>query len=108
MNHCGFRTLAILAVGACLGAGFQALFFSAAPSAIAETGKPTPDVKAIAAELEAIKGKLPDQSHAMEDVSHHFANLWFAVQDKNWPLATFYLDETRSHLRWAVRISTLR
>ena len=40
----------------------------------------------------------------MEDVSHHFSNLWFAVQKENWPLATFYLNETRSHLRWAVRI----
>jgi len=61
-------------------------------------------LKTLSAQIEAINGKLPDQSHAMEDVSHHYANLWFAVQKDNWPLATFYLNETRSHLRWAVRI----
>jgi len=38
----------------------------------------------------------------------HFANLWFAGQSKNWPLAQFYLAETRSHLRWAVRIVPVR
>lgn len=40
----------------------------------------------------------------MEDVSYHFSNLWFAVQKENWSLADFYNNETRSHLRWAVRI----
>ena len=47
---------------------------------------------------------VPDQSHAMADVSYHFSNLWFAGQGEDWPLAQFYADETRSHLRWAVRI----
>lgn len=54
--------------------------------------------------IEAIKGHLPDQAHAMQDVGYHFANLWFAAQKQNWPLADFYAKETRSHLRWAVRI----
>ena len=40
----------------------------------------------------------------MQDVSYHFSNLWFAAQKENWPLAEFYNNETRSHLRWAVRI----
>ena len=51
---------------------------------------------------------VPDQSHAMKDVGYHFSNLWFAGQKQNWPLAKFYLDETRSHLRWAVRIIPVR
>jgi hypothetical protein len=55
-----------------------------------------------------LKGRVPDQSHAMKDVGYHFANLWFAGQKKNWPLAKFYLDETRSHLKWAVRIIPIR
>ena len=59
-------------------------------------------------ELEQLRGRLPSQSHAMMDVGYHFANLWFAGQSKNWPLAQFYLDETRSHLRWAVRIVPVR
>lgn len=60
------------------------------------------------AELEQLRARLPDQAHAMKDVGYHFTNLWFAAQAKNWPLARFYLDETRSHLRWAVRITPVR
>ena len=48
------------------------------------------------------------QSHAMADVGYHFANLWFAAQERNWPLATFYYDETLSHIRWTIRIRPIR
>src|SRR5438477_3922664 len=51
---------------------------------------------------------LPDQSHAMVDVGYHFANLWFAADKENWPLAKYYLQETRSHLNWAVRLHPVR
>ncbi len=60
------------------------------------------------AEIEAINGKLPDQSHAMQDVSYHFSNLWFAGKHDNWDLANFYWSETRSHLHWAIRIIPVR
>jgi hypothetical protein len=73
---------------------------------------PSPDPAAQIAQLKAeindLKGRVPDQSHVMKDVGYHFANLWFAAEAKNWPLAKFYLDETRSHLRWAVRIIPVR
>src|SRR5438477_2066573 len=69
---------------------------------------PTNELAALRAEIEQLKAKVPDQSHAMKDVGYHFANLWFAGQRKNWPLAKFYLDETRSHLKWAVRIIPIR
>ncbi|TWU13120.1 hypothetical protein CA54_19460 [Symmachiella macrocystis] len=63
---------------------------------------------ALRAELDMIKGKLPGQAHAMMDVAYHYDNLWFAGQHGNWPLAQFYFNETRSHLRWAVRIIPVR
>lgn len=66
------------------------------------------EVEKLRAEVERLKGLVPDQAHAMEDVGYHFANLWFAAEQKNWPLADFYLAETRSHLRWAVRIRPVR
>jgi hypothetical protein len=66
------------------------------------------EIDRLKAEIEQIKGRLASQSHAMMDVDYHFANLWFAGQAKNWPLAQFYLNETRSHLRWAVRIIPVR
>ena len=58
--------------------------------------------------LAEICGRLPSQSHAMMDVDYHFSNLWFAGQAGNWPLAAFYLNETRSHLNWAVRLRPVR
>jgi hypothetical protein len=59
-------------------------------------------------ELQQLKDKVPDQAHAMISVAYHFNNLWFAGEAKNWPLAEFYWGETRSHLRWAVRIIPVR
>src|SRR4051812_5359006 len=97
-------SIVAFALGACIGAVVYAALNGGNHAAIAQTTKPEPDLPSLAAEIEAIKGKLPDQSHAMQDVSYHFSNLWFAAQEGNWPLAKFYLDETRSHLRWAVRI----
>ena len=41
----------------------------------------------------------------MEDVSFHYSNLWFAGQKKNWPLAMFYYNETRNHIRWLLQKS---
>jgi len=66
------------------------------------------EIAQLTADLEQLRGRLPSQSHAMMDVDYHFTNLWFAGQSKNWSLAQFYLDETRSHLRWAVRIIPVR
>jgi len=34
----------------------------------------------------------------------HFANLWFAGQAGNWPLANYYFSEGRNHIRWLIRI----
>ena len=78
--------------------------------ALAQSDAPAsnPDLATLKAEIERLKGMVPDQSHAMKDVAYHFTNLWFAAQQRNWPLADFYLSETRSHLHWAVRINPVR
>ena len=70
------------------------------PSPAAST-EPPPD--SVAARVKALEDLIPSQSHMMADVGDHFANLWFAGRAENWPLADFYLSETRSHLRWAIR-----
>jgi hypothetical protein len=98
-------TLAVILLGVCFGAAGHAILTAESPEAIAQTNAPAPK---LTAELEAIRGKLPDQAHVMQDVGYHFSNLWFAGQNKHWELATFYLGETRSHLRWAVRIIPVR
>ena len=60
------------------------------------------------ARVQALEDLVPSQSHMMADVGDHFTNLWFAGRAENWPLADFYLAETRSHLRWAVRRIPIR
>lgn len=92
-----------------LGAGLLLLLRSQAQAPQPpRTSESTNEIAALRAEIDQLKGKVPDQSHAMKDVGYHFANLWFAGQNKNWSLARFYLDETRSHLKWAVRIIPVR
>jgi hypothetical protein len=71
-------------------------------------GDAAAEIARLKAEIEQLRGRLPDQSHVMKDVGYHFSNLWFAAGAKNWPLAKFYLDETRSHLKWAVRVNPVR
>ncbi|HEV8378779.1 MAG TPA: hypothetical protein VGP99_08005 [Tepidisphaeraceae bacterium] len=66
------------------------------------------DVATLKAEVARLKGMVTDQSHVMADVGYHYCNLWFAGQSENWPLAQFYADETRSHLKWAVRVIPVR
>jgi hypothetical protein len=65
-------------------------------------------VDATQPDLQTVSERLPDQANVMADVGYHFANLWFAADKQNWPLANYYLSETRSHLKWAVRIHPVR
>jgi cytochrome c553 len=67
-----------------------------------------PPPEDLAARVKGLEDLLPSQSHMMADVGDHFTNLWFAGTAENWPLADFYLSETRSHLRWAVRRIPIR
>ena len=81
-----------------------------APAAHAQgiAARPAPELAALRADVDVLKGKATDQSHVMADVGYHFANLWFAGENKNWPLAKFYCDETRAHINWAVRVIPVR
>jgi cytochrome c553 len=88
--------LLVSAVGACVSVAAQ------------ESGSAEPDLAALQEEVAALRRLLPSQSHTMIDVEYHFANLWFAGMERNWPLAGFYLNERRSHLNWAVRVRPVR
>jgi cytochrome c553 len=67
-----------------------------------------PSNEELLARIEALETLAPDQAPIMADVGYHFGNLWFAGRAENWPLAEFYLAETGSHLRWAVRRIPIR
>jgi hypothetical protein len=60
------------------------------------------------ADIKKLQELIPDQAAVMSHLSYHFTNLWFAGNEENWPLADFYLSETRSNLRWAVRAKPIR
>jgi hypothetical protein len=105
------RSLLLFAGGAVLGAfivtrvlplpGTQA----AGPAAAVGEGV---DLAALRADVDRLKEAVPSQSHAMTDVGYQYANLWFAGEKQNWPLAQFYFNETRSHIRWTIRIRPVR
>jgi len=113
-QHLDLRSGVLLAIG--IGVG---LFLSGAAGLLlgplvlqghAQQILPPKPSAAVTAQLDlqTLSERSPDQSHAMADVGYHFANLWFAADKQNWPLANYYLDETRSHLRWAVRLHPVR
>jgi hypothetical protein len=60
------------------------------------------------AEVKALRAGAPDQAAVMTLEAYHFTNLWFAVDQENWPLAGFYLGEARKNLSLAVRILPVR
>jgi hypothetical protein len=96
-------TRAILVV---ISLSMVAISIGCEQTSTAESSQVSPEN--LAARVKALEDLLPSQSHMMADVSDHFANLWFAGSAENWPLADFYLAETKSHLRWAVRRIPIR
>ncbi len=105
------RASALIGTGAVLGFLLNAVIQW--PSGIVETRasaeeKPTGAPEVTKAPSAPSTNNGPDQSHAMVDVGYHFANLWFAADKENWPLAKYYLQGTRSHLNWAVRLHPVR
>jgi hypothetical protein len=65
-------------------------------------------VAELRAEIKKLEQLAPDQAAIMTHVAYHWSNLWFAVDQENWPLAEFYLSETRNNLKWAVRSKPFR
>ena len=108
------RPVTLLAVGFGAGlvlSGFSELLFEPLvlqANAQSNMARKVSDTDKAQFDLNTFAGDLPDQSHVMADVGYHFANLWFAADKQNWPLANYYLGETRSHLRWVVRIRPVR
>src|SRR6266568_2288679 len=89
------RASALIGTGAVLGFLLNAVIQW--PSGIVETRasaeeKPTLALAVTNAPSAPSTNNGPDQSHAMVDVGYHFANLWFAADKGNWPLAKYYLQ----------------
>jgi hypothetical protein len=65
-------------------------------------------LESLQGEVDYLRSAMPGQAFAMTQVAYNFSNLWFAVEAENWPLAQFYLNETRGRLRWAMRVTPVR
>jgi cytochrome c553 len=79
-----------------------------APLFAAEAEKEEPTMESLQAEVARLTSIMPGQAQAMTQIAYNFSNLWFAAQAGNWPLAKFYIDETRVRIRWAMRITPNR
>jgi hypothetical protein len=103
MTHLRFLRGALLVVlGFALGGLFVTAWEHSTASAQRENAAAPPNPQA---DLQRLKDIVPPFSHPMVDVGYHAANLWFAVQKKNWPLANYYWGETRNRLRWEVALN---
>jgi len=72
----------------------------------ADTQTPVPG--GVAADVAQLKKITPVQAHTMHDVGYHWANLWFAAEKKNWPLAMYFFREARQAVRWTILIRPVR
>jgi hypothetical protein len=100
------KSLVIFIVGALIGGlivwKIPAMGQQAAAKDQTKTEAPKVDLAALNNDVAKLKSIVPSNSHIMEDVSFHYTNLWFAGQKKNWPLALFYYNESRNHIKWLI------
>src|SRR6266853_5409817 len=106
------RVVVPAVIGALIGGG--AVSYRHRNDVTAAAGTPVSDARskddldALRADVARLKTNAPSQSHTMSDVGYHWTNLWFAGEKKNWPLATFYFQETRQHILWTIRLRPVR
>ena len=103
MNTNRIRSLQMLALGAILGCLFVSSWER--PTAMAQQNSPQANPATMPADLAHLKDIIPPNSHPMVEVGMFAANLWFAGQKRNWPLANYYLNETRNRIRWEVHLN---
>jgi hypothetical protein len=96
------RSVLLLIVGGLLGGTLSAWEHS---NAMAQQNNPQPTPSALEADVAHLKDVRPPDSHPMVEVAMFAANLWFAADKKNWPLANYYFGEMRGRMGWEVRLN---
>jgi hypothetical protein len=97
------RSLELLLVGGVLG-GFVVSSWDR-NTLSAQQPAPQATTASLQAEVERLKDLVPPHSHPMVEAGMFAANVWFAGQKQNWPLAAYYLNETRNRIRWEVHLN---
>jgi hypothetical protein len=101
-NSNRIRSLQMFVLGAILG-GFFISSWEHQTANAQQTG-PQANPATMQADVARLKEIIPPHSHPMVEVGMFAANLWFAGEKKNWPLADYYLNEARNRIRWEVRL----
>jgi hypothetical protein len=97
------RSLQMLALGALLGGLLVSSWERS--ELMAQQNNPQANLVTLQADVAHLKELVPPHSHPMVEVGMFAANLWFAGEKKNWPLADYYLNETRNRIRWEVHLN---
>src|SRR4029079_7070897 len=105
MNMARFRRLGVLSCGLLVGGSVACQQAKPAPAEPPGPSAADKEIAALKADVQILKDKAPSASVAMADVCFHISNLWFAGQAQDWPLATYYFNEGRNHIRWLIRIN---
>ena len=98
-----FRSAGLLVLGAFLGGLVIATWEHS--TAVAQQNQPPVTEATLVADVTHLRDIRPPDSHPMVDVAMFAANLWFAGDRKNWPLANYYLSELRNRIRWETRVN---
>jgi hypothetical protein len=102
-NSNQFRSLQMFVLGVILGGLFILSWEHQAANA--QQNSPQANPATIQADVAHLKDIVPPNSHPMVEVGMFAANLWFAGEKQNWPLATYYLNEMRNRIRWEVHLN---
>lgn len=73
-----------------------------ATAAAQERRAAPPTAEELPGDVAHLKALVPSNSHIMMDVQFQWMNLWFAGQQRNWPLAQYFYSEARNHIRWLI------
>ena len=101
-NGTWIRSLQMFVLGALMG-GF--LISWEHPAATAQQANPQGGAGSMPADVARLKDITPPNSHPMVEAGMFAANLWFAAQKQNWPLAGYFLNETRNRIRWETHLN---
>jgi hypothetical protein len=102
------RSLSLVICGTVIGVGIDRGWQRVLSPAVSaqQQGRrgapPLPTIESLPMEVAQLKALVPSNSHIMMDVQWHWTNLWWAGKRKNWPLAQYYFNETRGHIRWLI------
>ena len=101
------RSALLIACGVLLGVGVDRGWQrEVVPTVVAQQARPPlPTMQSLPEEVARLKELVPSNSHIMMDVQFHWMNLWFAARKRNWPLAQYFFNESRNHIRWLIRKS---